>query len=163
MPSRKSKYSKDVLEPIIASSISWADVIRKLGLRQTGGTQQQLRERAKVLGISTAHFKGQKWAVGHTSDTHPSIKRVQQKISYSDDEMFSRGVLYSPSRQRRRLLQLGHGKVCEKCGLTEWLGDRIVLHLDHVDGDRTNNLKENLRFLCPNCHQQTPTWGKASC
>jgi hypothetical protein len=33
------------------------------------------------------------------------------------------------------------------------------LHLDNIDGDHDNNLLENLRILCPHCHQQTPTFG----
>ena len=33
------------------------------------------------------------------------------------------------------------------------------MHIDHIDGDFANNEKENLRFLCPNCHSQTETFG----
>ncbi len=46
----------------------------------------------------------------------------------------------------------------EKCGLTEWHGEHITLELDHIDGVRSNNTLENLRWLCPNCHSQTPTF-----
>jgi hypothetical protein len=35
----------------------------------------------------------------------------------------------------------------------------LVLQLDHIDGDRSNNTIDNLRLLCPNCHTQTPTFG----
>lgn len=35
----------------------------------------------------------------------------------------------------------------------------ITLHLDHINGVHNDNRFENLRFLCPNCHQQTDTWG----
>ena len=40
-----------------------------------------------------------------------------------------------------------------------WQGNHLPLHLDHIDGNRKNNLIENLRWLCPYCHQQTDTWG----
>ena len=33
-----------------------------------------------------------------------------------------------------------------------------ILQVDHIDGNYLNNLKDNLRFLCPNCHSQTSTW-----
>lgn len=51
------------------------------------------------------------------------------------------------------------GYKCNRCNLTEWLGDPISLDLDHIDGNNKNNLPYNLRLLCPNCHRQTPTWG----
>ena len=35
---------------------------------------------------------------------------------------------------------------CETCG------SRSLLGLHHLDGDRTNNSRENLQTLCPRCH-----------
>jgi len=49
---------------------------------------------------------------------------------------------------------------CIICGLLPmWQDKHLTLHLDHIDGDRKNHNVSNLRFLCPNCHQQTETWG----
>jgi len=49
---------------------------------------------------------------------------------------------------------------CVKCGNDGvWMGEPICLHLDHIDGNSRNNCLDNLRFLCPNCHTQTPTFG----
>ena len=47
---------------------------------------------------------------------------------------------------------------CWCCGITEWQGKDIVLELEHIDGDSTNNTVENLSLLCPNCHSQTDTY-----
>ena len=38
-----------------------------------------------------------------------------------------------------------------------WMNKKLVLELDHKDGNRTNDAITNLRFLCPNCHSQEPT------
>jgi hypothetical protein len=47
---------------------------------------------------------------------------------------------------------------CNFCKRNEWLNRPLVLELDHVDGNKKNNARENLRALCPNCHSTTPTW-----
>lgn len=52
-----------------------------------------------------------------------------------------------------------YGEQCSGCGLRPtWNGKPITLEVDHIDGDRRNNIIENLRVLCPNCHSQTPTY-----
>ena len=44
------------------------------------------------------------------------------------------------------------------CGITEWNNKKIVLELEHKDGNSENNDLVNLELLCPNCHSQTPTY-----
>lgn len=65
---------------------------------------------------------------------------------------------------RVKLLKEGYKEYrCEKCGLSEWLGQPIALEVHHKDGDRTNNTIENFQLLCPNCHAQTDSYrGKNS-
>lgn len=43
------------------------------------------------------------------------------------------------------------------CG-TEWNGKDLHLVLDHIDGDATNNKRDNLRLVCPNCDSQLDTY-----
>jgi 5-methylcytosine-specific restriction endonuclease McrA len=47
---------------------------------------------------------------------------------------------------------------CNNCGLTDWMGQPLVLELEHKDGNHSNNSRENLEMLCPNCHSLTETW-----
>lgn len=48
---------------------------------------------------------------------------------------------------------------CGECGLSgNWNDKKLELHLDHINGNNTDFRKENLRFLCPNCHSQTDTY-----
>jgi hypothetical protein len=48
---------------------------------------------------------------------------------------------------------------CVLCGLgTVWNGKPLRHHIDHIDGDRGNNKRDNLRLLCPNCHTQSETY-----
>lgn len=51
------------------------------------------------------------------------------------------------------------GYKCSQCNLVDWFGKQMILDIDHIDGDNENNNPSNWRFLCPNCHRMTPTWG----
>jgi Homeodomain-like domain/HNH endonuclease len=65
------------------------------------------------------------------------------------------------SRHNIKLRLLGEGikqNRCEICGLTEWLGTPLSMALHHINGDGRDNRLENLQFLCPNCHSQTPNF-----
>jgi len=50
------------------------------------------------------------------------------------------------------------GYKCVLCNISEWNNNPISLHLDHIDGDSDNNIPNNIRLLCPNCHSQTETF-----
>jgi HNH endonuclease len=72
----------------------------------------------------------------------------------------ARGVV-EVSGHVRKWVKETHGEKCSSCGWAERNvhTGRIPLHLDHIDGDWRNNRPENLRFLCPNCHALTATYG----
>lgn len=48
---------------------------------------------------------------------------------------------------------------CTECGqLPWWNGKELTLQMDHIDGNSRNDCRDNLRWLCPNCHTQTETF-----
>ena len=47
---------------------------------------------------------------------------------------------------------------CEICHISEWQNQPIKLEIDHIDGNKHNNDRSNLRVICPNCHAYTPTY-----
>lgn len=47
---------------------------------------------------------------------------------------------------------------CEVCGITEWNGKPTPLDLHHIDGNKYNNVFENIQIICPNCHAQTESY-----
>jgi 5-methylcytosine-specific restriction endonuclease McrA len=57
-----------------------------------------------------------------------------------------------------RLIREGYKKnICERCGLIQWMGNPIVLHLHHKNETHNDNRLDNLEILCPNCHSQSHT------
>ena len=82
-------------------------------------------------------------------------------IKKTIDEVFVNGKEWGSELLRKYLhyYKLKEYKCfTSKCGLTEWHGEHITLELDHINGIRNDNRLENLRWLCPNCHSQTPTF-----
>jgi 5-methylcytosine-specific restriction endonuclease McrA len=59
---------------------------------------------------------------------------------------------------RKKIVMEEQEYKCSHCELDEWMGLRITLELDHIDGNNKNNVRSNLRCLCPNCHSITDTW-----
>lgn len=156
------KYTKELLEPIVIKSISIAEVLRELRLKPTGGNHRHIKGLILFFSIDMSHFKGQLWSKGLSKEDHPSIRGWGLKNRLSDEEVFS--INTRPSRSKvilRRFKERNVEKLCSICGISKWMDKPLTLHLDHINGDCTDNRFENLRLLCPNCHQQTPTWGNS--
>lgn len=138
---RKRKYTDNDLILAVKESKSAAEVLRRLGLKQAGGTQAHIKRLIKNLKLDTSHWTESLWSKGR-----------QLKKS----EKYSRASTLKPHLIRNR------GHKCEKCKNTHWLEKEIVLETHHIDGDTQNNVEENLQLLCCNCHAQTDSWRKSA-
>lgn len=119
-------YSKEVK--------SIAGLLKKLGLKPAGGNYDNMRRKVSQLKINTSHWTGQGWNKNQrTKAWKKYVGNAHIKIHLINER----------------------GHKCESCFLTTWCDKLIPIELHHIDGDRTNNNKENLQLLCPNCHSQT--------
>jgi hypothetical protein len=124
-------------------------VLRRLGYAPNGGMFRYVVAHIRHLGLDTSHFRGRGWARGE--------RRPRRVLP--QEELLVAGSLARSSTVRRRVIAAGLKPAhCEECGLAEWRGQLLPLHLDHINGDHTDNRLENLRILCPNCHALTTTW-----
>lgn len=143
-----------MLEEAVASSSSVAGVLRHLGMKQAGGSHSHIVRMLKQLEIDTSHFTGQTWNVG----LHDPKRLAANQILVKDRH---NGRREKTNKLRRALQESGRIEVCARCGQgSSWQDQVLVLHIDHINGDCLDNRLGNLRFLCPNCHSQTPTYNR---
>lgn len=146
-----ASYSDDELRSIVAKSISYADVLRSLGLVVSGSTHRFVRKRIERLKIDINHFS-----------TGEALRRAAEKRrSFRLENVFCENSVESSQTLRRYARKLLTPAICCECknpGIHN--GKSLVLQIDHKNGTRNDNRIENLRWLCPNCHSQTETYSR---
>lgn len=151
MPKQRT-YSDEQFIDAVKNSRSWAQVFAILGLKVGGGQYVVFKNLAQKLDIDLSHMTGQGWSANEKLGRRPKIPTTE--ILTKD---YSGGI--GSFALKQRLWDEGYlDKKCQRCNSKEWFGETNHLELDHVDGDRTNNLLSNLRILCANCHSLTDTY-----
>ncbi|WP_217170577.1 HNH endonuclease [Streptomyces sp. AC512_CC834] len=149
---RRLHILEDQLRDLVPCCTSYADVMRSLGLEVCDVNHRRVRRAVARLGIDTSHFERRSWGRAEPPAPASTAHRVLIVLP-SHVGRTNRAQLH------RALGEIGVPYSCETCGSTgEWLGRRITLQIDHVNGNWRDNRRENLRYLCPNCHALTETW-----
>jgi 5-methylcytosine-specific restriction endonuclease McrA len=150
------KYTREIIEDAVKNSSSYADVMRKLGIKCTGGNHGHIKGVIAKYGINTSHFLGRRTNCGASHTGGPASKSAREILTLNNP-----GSITTKAFQlRRALIEIGREYCCAECGLADfWNGKELTLQVDHINGDKHDNRPENLRFLCPNCHSQTQNWG----
>jgi len=145
-------YTKELLEEAVKNSVSYAGILRFLGIKQAGGTQCHIKKMVLRYEIDTSHFTGQ----GHNKGRPSRNKKSYIEILVNSPREHRQDGF----RLTRALLESGRLYICEGCGNDgHWKDKKLTLDVDHIDGNWENNTKENLRFMCPNCHHTTDNFG----
>lgn len=151
MENKIYKLSDEQFVELLKKSSTISEVLFKLGYTVKGNSwgYSQVKRRMDDLNLNYSIFKG-KSAVIKTN----KLNNVRKEDILKENCKHQRTVL------RRYIIKNNLIPYkCAICGCTEWQGKTLSLELDHINGANNDNRLENLRFLCPNCHSQTSTYG----
>lgn len=145
-------YTKEQVEAAAANSTSIKEFIVTLGLVPNNGQYRRAKSIANYFNITLPKF-----------DYTGATKNAQSTVKIDDSTYFARNTNRHGPRIAKRLIEdFGWTYSCSMANCPSpkpvWNGKPLVLQVDHIDGDHTNNLIENLRLVCPNCHTQTDTY-----
>ncbi len=88
------------------------------------------------------------------------LKNYVQSIRLPNESVFVENSTYARHLIKKRVIDEQMIEYCcSFCGnVGEWMGEKLPLILDHINGINNDNRLENLRFLCSNCDSQLPTY-----
>lgn len=137
----------------LQQSVNYAEAARSLGLPDDDSSRRRLQRQAARLGVDTGHFTRRSRPPRAAPHPRRPVAAGVLRVLPAGSARTNR------ERLHRALAELGVVYACAECGNTgEWRGAAMTLHIDHVSGDWLDNRRENLRYLCPNCHAITGTW-----
>jgi hypothetical protein len=149
------RFSEAEVREAVNKSISIRETMVRLGYKQfAGGSHYCLSRAIKRLGIDSSHFLGQRAYSGDRVKSGRAKKKTPNEILvYHAD-----GTRAKTPQVRRAMIAVGKIERCYICGIDSWMDRPFNLEIEHKDGDFQNDRRENLEFICPNCHSQTVTY-----
>ena len=140
------------LRIVARDSTNFTNMLKNLNIRKTGWSFKLIQSVVIQNSIDIKHFLSTNSGVYHRGGP---IK--------TNEEILVKGTIRGRTPQlRRALLNLNIPYKCKTCGQGAiWFNKPLVLQIDHIDSDRTNNQSNNLCWRCPNCHSQTDSYSVA--
>lgn len=132
----KSNYNErlELIKQVLPDCYSFMDVAR-----QTNIVDSMVRSIIRENKLNIDHFSKA------SKDGQAKGKQINELIN-------NKFVKTKIAEQR--------ANICAICNISnEWRSQRLVLIMDHIDGNNQNNDPNNLRLICHNCNIQLETFG----
>lgn len=145
----KSKYTLELLEPIVKECTGYSCVCRRLNINHHGGNIDYIKKMIIRLGIDTSNFLGYAHCKGKPSNHRKTALQIliEKPVGAPREKAY---------KLKRALIEIGRPYKCEECSIGDiWNGKPLSLQIDHKNGVVTDDKPENIRFMCHNCHSQT--------
>ena len=150
-------------------------------LRNEGKTYKEISETLDVSKGTISYYVGTRKSTKELERL--GIERQERKCDYCGETLpdnaskFCNKDCYLSNSKETRIQKLQEGSLktnatisqalidkygnnCVLCGQTNiWNNLKLVLQVDHIDGNSDNNSEVNLRLLSPNCHTHADTFG----
>lgn len=138
-------YSEQDIKRYVADSVNFADVLIKMGRSANSGSNRMMISLyVKEHNIDTSHFS-----------TGDAVHKRTPADIFVEKSTATQNIV------RKYYKQGNYSEYkCAICGQEPfWNGQELVLTLDHINGVSNDHRLENLRWICPNCDRQLPTYG----
>lgn len=142
-------YSIEELKTAVANSECWSDVCRSVNVTVCTFNFKRMQKLCTEHDINIVHFEERR---KHT------FRR--NKRNWSNVDVYCKSSKFPRHALRRKVLADNFMPYCcASCNNDgQWFGKSLTLEVEHTNGINDDNRRENLKWLCPNCHSQTPTF-----
>jgi hypothetical protein len=177
----EEKYKKEDLENMIfVDKLSYREIGRRYGVSDAyikkicNKLEIKLTTRSKFPKTWSPHNKGKKEKKECTNcgDLYLSTQKGSKycskecEVEYKTNKKYEYYLNNQDEYEKivevkflKRHILREQNNCCEICEMkNEWNDKPIVFILDHINGDASNNRRENLRLICPNCDSQLDTY-----
>lgn len=146
---------------------NWEDKEKLIKDLKASASISNFLDNQGLIACSGNYDTFKKWIKKHEINFQPLLlkdtlkKKTQDSIKFSLEEIFIKNSKADRNVVKRAIIKYKLMEYkCSDCGnCGSWNNKPLSLQLEHKNGDSADNRIENLEYLCPNCHSQTPTYG----